>query len=182
MKLYTRTGDDGTTGTFGGPRVPKDGLRMEATGTVDELNSALGLAVTVSTEAMTPLLKDLQSRLFDLGADLATPVDSSMADKTVRITDEHVAAIERAIDEASRDLPDLQSFILPGGTELAARLHLARTIARRAERRIVTLAEAEPVGAATVPFINRISDLLFALARRANHDAGVEDVPWRPKR
>ncbi len=182
MKLYTRTGDDGTTGTFGGSRVAKDGPRIEATGTVDELNSALGLAAAVAAGTMANVLKDLQSRLFDLGADLATPVDSSMADKTVRITDEHVAAIEQAIDEATEGLAPLQVFILPGGTELAARLHLARTIARRAERRIVTLAEAAPVSAATVPFINRISDLLFALARRANHEAGVEDVAWRPKR
>ncbi len=179
MKLYTRTGDDGSTGLYGGARTTKDALRVEAYGTVDELNSALGVAAVVCQDAqLADILTRLQSRLFDLGADLCTPNDAGKLPHEVRITPAHVTELEGLIDTVSGQLPPLKTFILPGGCELAARLHLARTVSRRAERCIVALAHAEPVGEGVVPYINRVSDLLFAMARRANQQAGVDDVPW----
>lgn len=182
MKLYTRTGDDGSTGLYGGGRTLKDALRVEAYGTVDELNSALGLAhAACSDPTMRPIIQQLQSRLFDLGADLCTPMDAAKVQHLVRIKPAHVKELEQLIDEASAKSPALHCFILPGGSELAARLHIARTIARRAERRIVTLMHHEPIGEGVVPYINRVSDLLFAMARWANQIAGVEDVPWLPE-
>jgi len=179
VKLYTRTGDGGSTGLFGGQRVDKDAIRVEAYGTVDELNAALGLAVVAcDNPQLHAALTRIQSRLFDLGADLCSPASQN---KPMTVTDAHVAELESLIDEATDDLPELRNFILPGGTELAARLHLARTIARRAERRVVSLAHSEPVSEAVLPYLNRLNDLLFTLARRANHLAGVEDVPWTPE-
>lgn len=178
MNLYTRTGDDGTTGLYGGGRTTKDAIRVEAFGTVDELNSALGLAATTCEQAeLSRIIAVLQPRLFDLGADLCTPLDAH-APKEVRITPRHVEELENLIDEVAGKLEPLKTFVLPGGCELAARLHLARTVCRRAERLIVALAHNEPVGEGVVPYINRVSDLLFAMARRANQLAGVDDVPW----
>ncbi len=178
MKLYTRTGDDGTTGLYGGQRTTKHALRVEAYGTVDELNASLGLAAAACDDAdMNRMIMRLQSRLFDLGADLCTPLDASVKHE-VRITPDHVTELESLIDAATEPLPPIKYFVLPGGSELAARLHLARTICRRAERCIVALADAEPVGEGVVPYINRVSDLMFALARRANQLGGVDDVPW----
>ncbi len=180
MKLYTRTGDDGSTGLYGGGRTTKDALRVEAYGTVDELNAHLGLAAAVCDDpTMSEDLARLQSRLFDLGADLCTPNDASVK-RQVRITSRHVTELEGLIDRESEALPPLTSFVLPGGSELAARLHVARTVCRRAERLIVALARTEPVGEGVVAYINRVGDLLFAMARRANVLAGVEDVPWTP--
>lgn len=183
MKLYTRSGDDGTTGLFGGGRVGKDHPRIEAYGTVDELNACLGLAAaacggTDSERRFREILTAIQSRLFDIGADLATPQESPYRDRLPEVGPRHVEEMERWIDEVDGQVPPIRTFILPGGTELASRLHLARTICRRAERLIVAFGHAEPVGEDVVKFLNRTSDLLFAMARGANHAAGVADVPW----
>jgi cob(I)alamin adenosyltransferase len=181
MKLYTRTGDDGSTGLYGGQRTTKDSLRVESYGTVDELNSVLGLArAACGDEELTDILVRLQSRLFDLGADLCTPFKAPAAKKEVRIQPRHVTELEGMIDAVTGKLEPLQNFVLPGGTELSARLHHARTVSRRAERLIVALSKAEQVGDGTVPYINRVSDLLFAMARRANQLEGVTDIPWVP--
>jgi cob(I)alamin adenosyltransferase len=151
------------------------------TGTVDELNSVLGLArAACNDEELTDILVRLQSRLFDLGADLCTPFKAPAAKKEVRIQPRHVTELEGMIDAVTGKLEPLQNFVLPGGTELSARLHHARTVSRRAERLIVALSKAEQVGDGTVPYINRVSDLLFAMARRANQISGVEDIPWVP--
>jgi cob(I)alamin adenosyltransferase len=184
VKLYTRTGDDGTTGLFSGARVSKDHPRIEAYGTVDETNSALGLAVAACRmerpfeKRLAEILVRIQSRLFDIGADLATPEGSTNEARIARTSEQHVSEAEGWIDEIDGPNRPLRQFILPGGSELAARLHLARTIARRAERLMVTLSHTEPVTPAAIRFINRLSDLLFAAARRANAEQGVEDVAW----
>ena len=182
MKLYTRNGDDGETGLFGGTRVGKDNVRVEAYGTIDELNSALGLAaVACPFDELSQILAAIQPRLFDLGADLCTPCNTKAGANIGRIGAAHHEELERLIDAVCSPLPPMQHFILPGGTELSARLHVARTICRRAERRIVTLARDEPVGDAVIPYVNRLGDLLFAMARRANQLAQVDDVPWHPQ-
>lgn len=181
MKLYTRTGDDGTTGLFGGGRVSKDHPRIEAYGTVDELNACLGLAAAAcgpGDARLREILASMQSRLFDIGADLATPEGSPYRDRLPKVGPQHVAEAERWIDEIDGALAPLRQFILPGGTELAARLHLARTVCRRAERLIVSLGHGEPISDTVVHYMNRVSDLLFAMARSANHAAGEPDVPW----
>lgn len=186
MKLYTRTGDDGTTGLFSGARVSKDHPRIEAYGTVDEANSALGLAAAACREEqaferrLREILGSIQSRLFDIGADLATPEGSTNEAKIARTSPAQVAEAERWIDEIEAGNVPLRQFVLPGGSELAARLHMARTIARRAERLMVTLGHSEAVTPEAIQFVNRLSDLLFAAARRANREQGVADVPWVP--
>lgn len=178
MKLYTKRGDDGLTDLFQGGRVPKDHLRVEAYGCVDELNSHLGLALAARPpEPIRAVLVTLQNQPFDVGSDLATP-PSDAGPAVPRITDAHVQQAESMIDAACAGLPEMKHFILPGGTELAARLHVARTVARRAERLTVQLARHEPVGQPLLIYLNRLSDLLFALARQANHLAGTPDVPW----
>jgi cob(I)alamin adenosyltransferase len=182
MKLYTRSGDDGTTGLFGGARVAKSHPRVEAYGGVDELNACIGLAVAALPAAdalFLPILTAIQSRLFDLGADLATPPQSKHESKVRRLSAEDVAEAERWIDDIEAGNAPLAAFILPGGTELAARLHFARTVCRRAERAMVHLGHSEDVNPHALVYMNRVSDLLFAMARRANKDAGVSDVPWR---
>lgn len=180
MKLYTKRGDDGQTDLIGGSRVPKNHLRVASYGSVDELNAAIGLALACcQMDAIAPALITAQGRLFDLGAQLATP--ASDHEPKPRITADHVAQVEQQIDAASNALPPLRSFILPGGTDLAARLHLARTVCRRAERDVVALAQNEPVDPLAIVYLNRLADLLFALARLANALAGVEDVPWKPE-
>jgi cob(I)alamin adenosyltransferase len=180
MKIYTKTGDAGQTGLFGGPRVAKDDPRIEAYGAVDELNAALGLARAemLPTEIDT-MLACVQNELFDLGAELATP--DPAAHGMAVLGPPHFAALERAIDRHEAVLPPLREFILPGGCRGAAALHLARTICRRAERRLVTLvhASAEPISPNLVIYLNRLGDLLFVLARAANAAAGLPDVPWR---
>jgi cob(I)alamin adenosyltransferase len=187
-KLYTRTGDDGDTGLFGGPRVPKHDVRVAAYGTVDELNAHLGLVVgaldtsrALHKELQT-MLGDIQARLFDLGADLATPADSQHADKIERIPAEDVSRLESHIDSVDDRNEPMEHFVLPGGTELAARIHVARTVCRRAERAVVELAGREQINAEIHRYLNRLSDLLFAMARLVNRDAGVPDVPWHPRR
>lgn len=189
MKLYTRSGDDGTTGLFGGERVPKDHPRIEAVGAIDELNASLGLAASACEpsvaihQTMLGIFAELQSRLFDVGADLATPQDAADKHqaKIARIGPDHVAQAERWIDQIDGGNAPMKNFVMPGGTELAARLHLTRTVCRRAERAMVHLSRSETVNPQTIIYINRISDLLFAIARRANKEAGVADVPWVPE-
>lgn len=182
-RIYTRGGDKGTTSLGDGSRVPKQSLRVEAYGTVDEANAAIGLArlhVAGETDAM---LGRIQNDLFDLGADLCTPEDGRRAaDKSrgaLRIVAAQVERLEAEIDRENAALRPLDSFILPGGNAAAAHLHLARTIARRAERLVCALAAAENVNPEAVKYLNRLSDLLFVLSRRANAD-GVGDVLWQP--
>ncbi len=187
MKLYTRTGDDGKTGLFSGDRVGKDHPRIEAYGTVDELNACIGLAVSGIEEGseagdeLRDLLVGIQSRCFDLGADLATPEGARNSEKVSRIDDADVKVLEEAIDRYQAAAPAISCFVLPGGCELASRLHLGRTVCRRAERLMVHLGHAEPVTPEAIRWVNRLSDLLFAMSRAVNHAAGVADVPWKPK-
>jgi cob(I)alamin adenosyltransferase len=181
MKIYTRTGDEGETGLFGGPRVPKFHPRIEAYGAVDELNSFLGaarLSVGALDAAMDVLLAQIQNDLFDLGAELATPEPGKTQHS---ITQTQITALERAIDQYDETLPALKQFILPGGSPAGAQLHLARTVCRRAERQVVYLATLvnEHVSPEAVIYLNRLSDLLFVLARAANQAAGIPDVPWQ---
>ncbi len=178
MKIYTRTGDDGTTGLFGGGRVSKNSLRVDAYGTVDELNAYLGLVRAHKPSAESDsALQTVQDTLFHLGADLATPLDSD-AKWVTRITEPQVAWLEQHIDEMTAKLPELRAFILPGGTFVSSHIHVARTVCRRAERLTVALAEAEPLNAQALIYLNRLSDWLFTLARFENMQAGVEDVTW----
>ncbi|EGF92501.1 ATP:cobIalamin adenosyltransferase [Asticcacaulis biprosthecium C19] len=177
-KIYTRTGDDGTTGLADGSRRPKDDPRLIAIGSVDEANSALGLARLHSEGALDDLLARLQNDLFDLGADLATPSDD-IAWTPIRIRSGQVTALEEALDRHNDELQPLTSFILPAGTPISAYLHLARTVTRRAERDAVTLNCSESVNPEALKYLNRLSDLLFVLARHAN-DKGRADVLWIP--
>ena len=183
-RIYTRTGDDGTTGLVDGSRLPKHHARMEAIGAIDEANSAIGLAaVALSGDPMADTLVRVQNDLFDLGADLATPLgegeDFAPSEMVLRMVKSQTAWLESAIDEATAKLEPLTSFILPGGSEAAARLHVARASARRAERSVVAMAAEVPVNPAASAYINRLSDLLFVLARLAN-DGGSDDVMWVP--
>lgn len=189
MKLYTRTGDDGSTGLFGGGRVGKDDLRVTAYGEVDEANAALGcVQAAVGTAPCSDDLKlrwnqwlaTIQAEMFEVGADLATPPDSPHRSKSPTVTAGHVARLEQWIDEAQAATPELRTFVLPGGSELAGRMHVARSVVRRAERAVVRLSRGEPIGEQVVPYLNRVSDLLFAWARWANQAAGVADVAWTP--
>lgn len=181
MKIYTKTGDGGETGLFGGGRVPKDHLRIESYGTVDELNAVLGLVrATNSVQAVEEILAALQDQLFVLGSDLATPRRAKGVN-VPRLQVRDIVLLESHIDAMEEKLPPLTSFILPGGTPAAASLHVARTICRRAERHVVALARTEDVGSAVIPYLNRLSDLLFVLARFANHGAGAAEVKWIPR-
>jgi cob(I)alamin adenosyltransferase len=170
MPLYTRTGDDGTTGTVGGERIEKDSGRMHAVGDVDELNAALGM---VGDEKLQPL----QSVLFELGADLASPG----SDATMRIKQADIDHIEQWIDTVEKDNEQLSTFVLPGGCELSAKLHFARTVCRRAERYVTTLYRNGGCTKEALVLLNRISDLLFAMARSKNKMTGVGDIPWKPR-
>jgi len=182
MKIYTRTGDDGTTGLLGPGRVAKSAPRVEAYGAVDELNAVLGTvrtldgATTYATE-----LEAIQSALFDVGAELAT-VGGARGTVVARVSGASIETLEAWIDRLEADLPALRNFILPGGAPLSAQFHLARTVCRRAERRVVALAATEDVGADVLRYLNRLADLLFVMARHANHRAGVADVEWRASR
>lgn len=182
MKIYTRTGDDGTTGLLGGRRVRKSDLPIECYGTVDELNAAVGLAAVagVAPAALAPKLKAVQNDLFVLGSHLASPADERGAPNVhlPRLDESIAARLEAEIDAAEAQLSPLRQFILPGGSEVSARLHLARTVCRRAERLVVALAEQHPVPQLIVRYLNRLSDWLFVQARWCNRQDGVEDVPW----
>ena len=179
MKIYTRTGDAGETGLADGSRVGKDHARVAAYGDVDELNAALGVAIAQGDAALGDLLTPVQRDLFAIGAQLADPAARVTARKAkAALAPERTAALEAAIDAKDAALPPLTAFVLPGGTALAASLHLARTVCRRAERAIVALGRTEPIDPAIVVYLNRLSDLLFVLARAANHAAGHAEPRW----
>ena len=181
MKIYTRTGDEGDTGLFGGGRVTKDDPRVEAYGAVDELNAALGMARSVEMmPRVDEVLAPVQRDLFSIGALLATPDHDKMREQLAkaRIDDERIAELERAIDAGDAELEPLRAFILPGGTPKAAALHVARTVCRRAERRVITLQRTVPLPQLAIIYLNRLSDLLFVLARVANKRAGAGEVTW----
>jgi cob(I)alamin adenosyltransferase len=186
VKIYTKTGDDGTTGLFGGARVKKASSRVEAYGTVDELNATIGLARATRLDAETEaVLAAVQDDLFTVGAELAC-VPGKEGKLSMRLVDGADAArLEKAVDAAEVGLPPLKQFVLPGGSPQAAALHLARTVCRRAERSCLALSEHDELGGSARPelivYLNRLSDLLFTLARRANLVAGVADVPWNPR-
>jgi len=181
-RIYTKTGDDGTTGLVRGPRRRKDDLRIEAFGTVDEANSCIGVARLNSTSMpkIDSLLGRIQNDLFDLGSDLATPgEDTDPTKPSLRITAAQTEWLEKQIDHYNDGLQPLTSFVLPGGTPLSAALHMARTVTRRAERIVVALMADEPINAEAMKYLNRLSDLLFVLARVANAN-GERDVLWTP--
>jgi cob(I)alamin adenosyltransferase len=178
-KIVTRTGDDGTTGLAGGKRVSKDSARIWAVGTIEELNSAIGVARALGarTEVDTRL-RLIQNDLFNLGAELATPADKFEVGMP-RIEERQLADLETLIDELYKELGQLQEFILPGGNPVGAQLHVARTICRRAERFCVRLGKEERIGEFDVRYLNRLSDALFMLARRSNQQAGVKETYWK---
>jgi cob(I)alamin adenosyltransferase len=181
-KIYTKTGDDGTTGLASGERRKKDDLRIDAYGTVDETNSAIGIARLHTKGAVDEMLAAIQNDLFDLGADLATPAPApgeTLPYEPLRITEAQVARLERDIDTLNAELKPLNSFVLPGGTPASAYLHLARTLARRAERIAVSLTARENIGAPALKYLNRLSDFLFVAARYLN-EKGAGDVLWVP--
>lgn len=181
MKIYTKTGDKGDTSLFGGQRVPKDALRIEAYGTVDELNSVLGIVRSENEDAkINKVLSQVQEQLFEMGADLATPRSASATKKIKRIEPKHAHQLEKIIDSLEAHLKPLRRFILPAGTPVAARLHFARTVCRRAERIVVRLSRNEDIGEDITIYLNRLSDLLFVLARYANHLANVPETTWKP--
>jgi len=181
MKIYTRTGDDGTTGLLGPGRVPKSAPRIEAYGSVDELNAVLGTVRVLDGDRWLDAdLTIIQAHLFTLGASLAA-VAQGARDSLDRIGPADIELLEQWIDRLDATLPALTTFILPGGTPLAAQLHVARTVCRRAERRVVALGEKEPVDPDSVRYLNRLADLLFVMARAANHRAGVADTPWQAR-
>lgn len=183
MKIYTRTGDSGETGLLGGKRVPKDHPRIEAVGAVDELNAQIGVVRSqiapdsVTLAEISSLLGDIQHQLFDCGAELASPDGTRQS--ALMISADCIAELEGSIDRFEETLPPLTEFILPGGSPAAAQLHVARSTSRRAERRLVALGQSEQVRPELIQYLNRLSDLLFVLARAANQAAGVGDVTWR---
>ncbi|MBL1212049.1 MAG: cob(I)yrinic acid a,c-diamide adenosyltransferase [Ignavibacteriae bacterium] len=181
MKIYTKTGDTGKTGLFGGKRVSKDDLRIEAYGTIDELNGLLGIAVSkMLSERIKKDIVLIQNELFNLGADLATPLDENKIKISIpRISDTDITRLEKLIDNYQKELPELRVFILPGGLEGSSILHLSRTVCRRAERRIVELSNTESIGEAVLKYINRLSDLLFVLARFENYSNNHPEVEWK---
>ena len=184
-KIYTKAGDGGLTRLVGGQKVRKDSLRIETYGTVDELSACLGLARTALGEPGGPaeaaeldgVLRRVQNELFNLGSDLATLAEDRHPQQPV-VEERHVTALEREIDGWNEHLPELRSFVLPGGGWVAAYLHLARTVCRRAERLAVALAAAEPIGTQVVPYLNRLSDALFVMARYENRYRGISDTTW----
>ncbi|HEX7150115.1 MAG TPA: cob(I)yrinic acid a,c-diamide adenosyltransferase [Thermoanaerobaculia bacterium] len=175
MKIYTRTGDQGQTSLFGGARVPKNDSRIEAYGTVDELNSVLGVVRAAwRASRLDGLLHQAQMDLFEIGAHLASPGMSRFPG----VAPERVAELEASIDSMEASLAPLKTFILPGGSLAAAQLHVARTVCRRAERLVVGLQDEDPATLSSIAYLNRLSDWLFVAARFANHSAGLDDVPW----
>jgi len=184
-RVYTRVGDDGHTALVGGRRVPKDDLRIEAYGTLDELNSIVGLArvfnseaaATAARERLDYILRVLQNELFDLGSELATPNDAHY-DGMFRVGDAEIAALEKLIDECQEDLEPLSSFILPGGGKVSAFLHQARTVCRRAERIVLDLGRHDDIGSGPLRYLNRLSDLFFVLSRWAGKHAGESEFLW----
>ena len=182
MKIYTKTGDKGQTSLFGGERVPKNSQRLKAYGTIDELNSFIGFAITeVNSEEVKSVLKDLQPKLFVIGSDLATPqTEKNKKLKITRTPDDFVSEVEKLIDKFESQLEVLKKFILPGGSKGAALLHICRTIARRAEREIVALKNTDEIGDNIIIFMNRLSDLFFVLSRFENKYSNIPDIKWIP--
>ena len=179
MKIYTKAGDDGTTGRIGGDRVMKSDASIDCFGTVDELNACLGLAACGAPADLLERIQTVQSELFVVGSHLATPPGRLASSKWIpALDDSAVARLEREIDHAEAGLEPLKNFILPGGTETAACLHLARTVCRRAERLVVALQPPHPSAPAVIRYLNRLSDWLFVHARQANSRGAVPDVPW----
>ena len=182
-KIYTKTGDEGLTGLGGGQRVPKDSQRVETYGTVDELNSQIGVAIATGLCArLAEELPQIQNELFDLGSDLATPATSQARHPVPTIEPRHVEKLERLIDELNEVVGPLANFLLPGGSPGAAQLHVARTVCRRAERAATTLAREEELGPTVLPYLNRLSDALFVMARFENHERAVQEPLWQPGR
>lgn len=181
-KVYTRTGDDGTTGLGGGQRVRKDSLRIEAFGTVDELNSQIGVAIALGlVPRLLDALRPIQNDLFHLGSDLCILEADKKKFRVPVVEKRHVDALEDLMDELSDALEPLENFVLPGGAPGAAQLHVARCVCRRAERVVIALSREEPVGPFTVPYLNRLSDALFVMARYENKERGVPDVLWNSR-
>ncbi len=178
MKIYTKTGDDGTTGVQGGKRISKSNLRIKAYGTIDELNATIGLVLSKKfDDDIENLLRNIQNDLFVAGSDLSNPDLSNMKN---RITKEMVVNIEKNIDRLENELPPITNFILPGGHEVASLIHIARTIARRAETIVISLNEKETINDECKKFLNRLSDLLFVIARTVNKKNGFNDIIWKP--
>lgn len=182
MKIYTKTGDKGQTSLFGGERVGKNNIRIKAYGSLDELNSFIGLTIVkVKSEKIKEVLFNLQNKLFIVGSDLATPSTEKNKKLNIQRTPaEFISEVEILIDELSSNLEDLKNFILPGGSEGAALLHICRTIARRAEREIVELKQSEQITENIIIFTNRISDLFFVLSRYENKHSNIPDIKWVP--
>jgi len=180
MKIYTKTGDNGTTGLLDGERVSKNSLRVNVYGTIDELNSIIGIITTLKIpEELKSTFSKLNNVLFEAGSDLASPNNTTKVKNISRIKEEHIFWLEKLIDEYDLKLPPLKNFILPGGTNASAYLHNARTVCRRAERLAVSLSEQENLGDYIIKFLNRLSDYLFMAARMVNFLSGVEDVIWK---
>lgn len=178
MKIYTKTGDRGETALFGGERVPKDALRIEAYGSVDELNCVIGVIRSLKPhKSIDSILGKIQNQLFELGADLATPI-AYKSPFITRIKKSHSTQLEKIIDKLDVQLHPLKSFILPGGSVVASHLHHARTVCRHAERNVVRLSRNEDIGDAVIVYLNRLSDLLFVMARYANYLDGCDEVKW----
>lgn len=182
MKIYTRTGDKGTTSLLGGSRVPKNHLRIEAYGTVDELNSWLGLLrdQEIAQTEGADLLKEIQDRLFTIGSNLAMEMEESKK-KVPDLVEADIVVLERAMDQMNEYTPPLTSFVLPGGYSPASQAHVARTICRRAERAVISLDQEEHVADLVIRYLNRLSDYLFTLARAWTHQAGAEESPWKAR-
>ena len=182
-RIYTKTGDAGLTGLGGGQRVPKDSQRVRTYGTVDELNSQIGVALAAGLcERLTAELSQIQNELFDLGSDLATPATSQARHPVPTVEPRHIEKLEALIDELNEVVGPLANFLLPGGSPGAAQLHVARTVCRRAERAATTLARDEVIGPTVLPYLNRLSDALFVMARFENHERGVSEPLWEPRR
>ncbi len=180
--MYTRGGDKGETSLYGASRVPKDAPRVDAYGTIDELNCCIGLAIAgCRYNEISKPLKRIQEELFAAGADLATERTAKKVRRVPRIQRKNTEQLERMVDELQAKLPRLTSFILPGGSQLSSSLHLARAVCRRAERRVVTLSRSERINPEMVPYLNRLSTYLFNLARYANVLEGVEDEAWKQR-
>src|SRR4029077_7857206 len=180
-RIYTRTGDEGLTGLGGGQRVPKDSPRVTTYGTVDELNSQIGVALATGLcERLAAELPLIQNELFDLGSALATPAKSQARHPVPTVETRHIDKLERLIDEFNAVVGPLTNFLLPGGSLGASQLHVARTICRRAEREATSLARDEAIGPTVLPYLNRLSDALFVMARYENHERGVDEPLWKP--
>ncbi len=180
-RIYTKTGDEGMTGLGGGQRVPKDSRRVEAYGTVDELNSQIGVALALGLcRRLDAELPPIQNQLFDLGSDLATPATSQERHPVPTVQPRHIEHLETLIDELNAIVGPLTNFLLPGGSGGAAQLHVARTVCRRAERQATALAREEDIGPTVLPYLNRLSDALFVMARYENHERGVAEPLWEP--